>query len=300
MEIQQLRHFVAAVRCGNIGKAAEEQNITQSGLSRSILNLERQLNLTLLKRNSRGVEPTAFGLSLIPHAEAILNKTTRARKELESLSALKTGLVSIGITLNYSHYFMPEILETIVNENPGIQIEVVSGAFLELADYLERAEIDFIFGLLAPGELGPETQVEELFTARSIIVASPNHPVARKRKIHLEDLEQARWALLSGEGFQRAFSNYFYARGHSAPYQVFKTNSLKLLKHIVATGELLTILPREIVADDLKERRLKQIMTDTPADFSRAGLVYRTDGVITPAMELIMDTIRDRAKKMMD
>lgn len=295
MELQQLRHFLAAVRLGNVGKAAEDQNITQSGLSRSILNLERQLDLTLLKRNPRGVEPTAFGLSLIPHAEAMLNKEHRAKKELESLKNLHTGTVSLGITLNYSHYFVPDIITQLLAEYPSIQIEVRSGSYMELAKGLQQAELDFVFGLLASEYDQADICIEELFTTRSIIVANCAHPLVGKRKITTDNLSNSEWAMLSGEGFQRAFTNYFYVKGSPLPYQAFKTNSLALLKKVVSTRELLTILPKEVVAEEIADKRLAQIKSETPADFTRAGLIYRSDGVTTPAMKLVMDQLREKA-----
>lgn len=292
MELQQLRHFLATVKHGNMGKASEELHITQSGLSRSVLNLERQLGLTLLKRNPRGVEPTPFGLSLIPHAQAMLNKEQRAIRELESLKRLQTGSVSIGITLNYSHYFVPDLLSELMTDYPSIEIEVRSGAYVDLVDSLRRAEIDCVFGLLAIGLEYDDLCVEELFTTRSIIVARKNHPFARKRKLTHQDLSEADWAMLSGEGFQRAFQNYFYVKGCPAPRQVFKTNSLALIKNIVAAQDLLTVLPKEIVSDEIKRKQLVHIDIETPADFARAGLLYRQDGVTTPAMEVVIEKFR--------
>lgn len=297
MELQQLRHFLAAVRHGNIGKAAEDQNITQSGLSRSILNLERQLGLTLLKRNPRGVEPTPFGRSLIPHAEATLNKVKRAVSELESLSRLQTGTVSIGITLNYSHYFVPEILFELLTDHPGIQVQVESGAYVDLVERLRRAELDLVFGLIAMDVQHSDFQTEELFVTRSIIVARPDHPLVGRRKVNVADLSSAEWAMLSGEGFQKAFANHFYLRSAAVPHQVFKTNSLALLKRVISSRALLTVLPREIVADELARGSLAQVRADTPADFARAGLAMRTDGVVTPAMERVMERIRFHARK---
>ena len=297
MELQQLRHFLAAVRLGNIGRAADEQRITQSGLSRSIKNLEDQLGLPLLKRHPRGVVPTAYGSRLVPHANALINREQSAVDDLRSMSKVQAGAVSVGITWNYSHYFTPKIFTDLLNSHSGIRIKVKSGTYIELFESLRRDELDLVFGLIAAGHQHPDCKVEDLVTTRSIIVGSQNHPLARKRKITAEHLSKAEWALLDSEGFQKAFDNFFYVAGLPLPEKTFETNSFALLKHIVLTSTLLTILPREIVQDDLTSKQVAHIKTDTPADFTRAGLVYRSDSVVTPAMELVMKTIRSEAKK---
>lgn len=297
MELQQLRHFLAAVRLGNIGRAADDQRITQSGLSRSIKNLEDQLGLPLLKRHPKGVVPTAFGERLIPHANALINREQSAVDDLLSMSKVDTGAVSVGITWNYSHYFTPEVFTDLLSSHPGLKIRVKSGTYIELFESLRQDELHIVFGLLASGHQHPDCKVEELFTTRSIVVSSKTHPLARKRKITAEHLSQSEWALLDSEGFQRAFDNFFYVAELSLPEKVFQTNSFALLKHVVINSSLLTILPREIVENDLASKRVAHIKTDTPADFTRAGIVYRSDAVITPAVELVIKKIRSEANK---
>lgn len=292
MELTQLRHFLAAVKHRNLVKAAEEQNITQSGLSRSIINLERALGMTLLERTPQGIEPTAFGERLIPHAQMMLNEEKRAKRELRSLQQLKVGGVSIAISLNFSHYFVPELIDSILEKHPGIEIEVQSGVYSELIARVRESHFDFFFGLIASERPPPDLVVEELFTTRSIIVANASHPLAKEDPVAVDELSRACWAMLNSEGFQRAFSGYFYSRGVAIPYQSMRTNSLALLRHVILGQNLLTILPKEIVAADIAEGRLVQIAAETPADFARAGLVYQLDGLLTPAAKFIMQEIR--------
>ena len=77
MEFKQLRHFVAVVECGTLSGAAEILNITQPALTRSIKNLEGDLEAQLLERQSRGVIPTEAGYRLYDQAKMILNEAAR-------------------------------------------------------------------------------------------------------------------------------------------------------------------------------------------------------------------------------
>ena len=109
MEVQQLRHLLAAAQFGNLARAAEETNISQSGLSRSIKSLETRLGVPLLVRGPAGVAPTEFGLGLIERARVILNEISRAKDLLKEIEAGEVGEVTIGATHNYAHFVLPEV-----------------------------------------------------------------------------------------------------------------------------------------------------------------------------------------------
>ena len=115
MEMQQLRHFLAAVRHGNFAKAADDVNITQSGLSRSIKTLEDVLGLPVLVRNARGVEATKFGAALVPHAKAILNERERALEKLLAIRQQHLGSVRLGVTPQFRPSFRAGRDRTISN-----------------------------------------------------------------------------------------------------------------------------------------------------------------------------------------
>jgi DNA-binding transcriptional LysR family regulator len=298
MEIQQLRHFLAAVRFGNIGHAADKLYITQSGLSRSIKNLEDSLGLQLLKRNPRGVEPTPFGLALLPRAQAILNEHERAVEELNAIRKAQKGSIKVGLTLNFTHYYAPEVISGFLSGKRGVDVVVISGSYPELIEKLQIAEIDFVFGLF--GVSGPESGdlvAEPLFQSRSIVLSRPDHALAAKKSVTPEDLSKAEWAMLDSSGFQQAFMEYFQAKGCAAPRQVIRTNSLAFLRRAVINLGLLTILPEPLVKDEIERRDLVPVKCETPAGMIPAGIVHRKNEVVTPAMRDLMAMFRKLEKK---
>jgi DNA-binding transcriptional LysR family regulator len=98
--------------------------------------------------------------------------------------------------------------------------------------------------------------------------------------------------MLSGEGFQRNFLNFFYVRGQTIPAQAVKTDSIALLKRVVKDSDLLTILPMEAVADEIKKGELKTLPCETPAEYARVGFLFRPESLMTPQMQLMIDRIR--------
>jgi DNA-binding transcriptional LysR family regulator len=292
MEIQQLRHFLAAVRYGNIAAAADKLHITQSGLSRSIKNLETTLGLQLLKRNPRGVEPTPFGANLIPRAQAILNERDRAVEELNAVRKAQSGIVKVGVTLNFTHYLAPETIAQYVSERKGVNVVVETGAFPDLIESLQLAEVDFVFGLIGGHPDKSHLKIEYLFDSHSAVLCRPSHPLAGLRKVGPAQIAEAGWAMLNGASFQAAFAEYFMVRNLPLPRQILRTNSIAFLKRSVACLDVLTILPEPLVQAELAERSLVKLPVDTPAGVASVGIVTREDEILTPAVLGLIEVFR--------
>ena len=292
MEIQQLRHLIAAVQYGNLLKAAEESHISQSGLSRSIKSLETRLGVPLLVRKSKGVEPTVFGLSLLRRAHVIISEAAHSIREIRAIEQAQIGEVTLGITPNYAHYVITSVLAELTAARPAIRVTVITASYLDLVEKLKVGDIDFAFGFLGAIEQTPDVNVEELMESHSRVIARAGHPLLEQEPVGVAELAMSRWAMLNGEGFQRNFLNFFYVRGQVIPGQPMKTDSIALLKRVVMAGDLLTILPVEVVRDEIAEGALTTVTCETPAEFARVGFLFRVESLVTPQMQYLIGLIR--------
>jgi DNA-binding transcriptional LysR family regulator len=290
LEIQQLRHLLAVIQYGNLRQAAEESNISQSGISRSLKSLETRFGVPLLLRKPRGVTPTVFGLSVARRAEAILNEVAHAQKEVRDLQAARIGEVTLGITHNYAHYTVPDVLVEIYRASPQVRVNVVTGGFIELVERLRTGSIDLAFGLLGPIEDTDEITIASLKEHHSRVVAGAGHPMAG-RKVDPAELAKARWITLNTDGFQRTFAQFFHARGLMAPTQVFQTDSLDLIRRTIGQIEALTVVPTDVVHEGLESGTLTVLDCETPAELTRVGIMRRTDRHVTPQMKLLINRL---------
>lgn len=295
MEIQQIRHLIAAVECGNLLKAADACHISQSGLSRSIRSLEERLGVQLLIRKSTGVEPTVYGRSVLRRAYLIMNEVSRTVDELRALQASEVGDITFGVTQNYGYYCIPELVAELQADHPGVRASVNTGGFVDLVRQLKAGDIDFVFGLLGPIEENDELEAELLREHYSRVVARSNHPLACKQgDVTPEELSVARWATLRGEGFQRNFQDYFTARGLRSPIQAVRTDSLALIRNSIAAADLLAVLPPDVVHREIDCGDLIILPCEAPAEQTHVGIVRRRDSLVTPPQKKIINLIRKR------
>lgn len=292
MEIQQLRHLIAAVENRNLLKAADKAYISQSGLSRSLKSLEHRLGVPLLTRGPKGVEPTIYGLTLIRRARVILNEVNRSMEEVRAIACGRIGEINFGITQNYANYLMPELLAALHAERPGLHVTIVADGFLELVRKVKTEEIDFAFGLIGRIHHSDGIVIEPLMENRSRVVARSGHPLAGARAIGIADLAGAQWAMLSSESVQRGFGLFFETRGLPVAPQMLKSNTIALIRHVVAGSDALTILPQEVVQREIDAGTLVALDCETPVERTRIGLIFRDGGLITPQAEVVVERIR--------
>jgi len=287
VEVQHLRHLLAAVHHGNIRRAAEETNISQSGLSRSIQSLESRFGVPMFTRSAKGVEPTVFGLCVARRAEIILNEVARTHREIKNLRSAQVGEVLLGVTQNYAHYLVPSVLANLHKIAPEVFVVIYTGGFFELVNRLKSGEIDLAFGLFAAMEKTDSVTLIPLKEHHSRVVANAGHPLAQ-RPITSKHLSEARWVTLASDGFQRPFASFFQSRGLPPPRQVFQSDSLDIIKQTVREIEALTVLPLEVVHEELARGEVIVLDCEAPAEVTQVGLMHRTDGYISPQMRLMM------------
>ena len=292
MEIQQLKHLMAAVEHGNLLKAADKTFISQSGLSRSIKSLENRLGVPLLIRGPKGVEPTVYGLSVLRRAKVILNEVAKSVAEVRAIQHARVGEVVFGITPNYATYLVPQLLAELHRDRPGLRVTVITDGFLELIERVKTESIDFAFGLIGQIRRSDGIVIEAIRTHRARVYAGATHPLAQRGMATSEDLAHAEWAMLSGEGVQRSFGLFFETRGLPVPPQVLRSTSISLVRQMVKDSNVLSILPEEVVHDDIERGEIVAIDCETPVEQTRVGLFFREGGLLTPQAQLVIDRFR--------
>lgn len=292
MDIQQLRHFLAAVRHGNLSVAARTLHITVSGMSRSIKALEDSIGLPLFIRSARGLEPSSHGLRLVPWAQAIVNQRDRALEEFSALRQARSGVLHFGVTMNFARTLAPQVVESLLRGSPGLEITVTTGSQTELTGRLQASELDFVFGTIRQRSDSPDLTYDPLMLSRSGVFCRPQHPYATQGAgVDASRLARADWALVDSSSSRQAFHEYFASRGLPVPRLAACSNALEFLLELVQRVDLLTNLPEELVEPLVAEDRLVQLPCEPPTGHATVGFVYRVGHVVTPAMQAAIDWI---------
>lgn len=192
-----LRQFLAVVTEGTLTGAAEKVAVTQPALSKSIRKLERELGVPLFERLPRGIALTAYGKTLLPHAQRIVAECRLADLELQAFGSGHKGLLRIGAGLMFGATFVPAAIAELYGTYPGVAFQLTSAVTEVNFPLLCAGELDLIFGLLPPAATIPDYLTSRpLLELTSRVVAGTDHPLVRRRVVRAADLVQWPWVVI--------------------------------------------------------------------------------------------------------
>src|SRR5437764_4089832 len=240
----ELRHFAAlqAVASeGSFGRAAERLGYTQSAISQQIQMLEKIVGERLVERpgGPRPVSLTEAGHLLLRHADSIVARLKAAQADLHALQAGEAGTLRVGIFQSAGARLLPGIMLRFTQHWPQIDVMLEEHDDEEIADALERGDIDVGFVLLPVGDAPLETVEllrdpyvlltpagDELLEWPSLAAIAEDPLVGFRSGTSMEPVEAA----FRGEGLE--------------PRWAFRTNDNQTLQGLVATGVGRAIVPR--------------------------------------------------------
>ena len=124
MEIYQLRAFVIIARERHLTRASQILHVSQPAVSGQIKSLEAELGVTLFDRRHGGMELTAAGATLLPHAESVLAGVEEMSATASTLTGKILGRISIGTILNPSFIRLGELINEILVKHPSLEIDI--------------------------------------------------------------------------------------------------------------------------------------------------------------------------------
>lgn len=282
MKLTALNAFAAAVDEGSLRRAAALVGVSQPALTRMIRELEIELSATLLVRTSKGVLPTAQGKVLHARAVTVARELSAAVDEISQLGGNMSGDLSIGAVPVAVLLLIPETLRTFGKSFPDIRLHITEELYMAQLHRLRRGDIDIALCGIPPGLTAGEFSVEPLINTRMVGVARKNHPLVKCRS--LKELASAKWVYTSTSaesGYARAL---FESNGLPAPPAGAIVNSTLALLCIIATSDVLGLLPHQIAEHPIATQFVTQIPVEEGGLDLSVGVITRSDSVVSPAI----------------
>ncbi len=190
MEIQHVRHFIAAADVGNMTRAAEMLGIAQPALSQSLRRMEEKLGVKLFDRSRRGITLNPAGAAILEELrEAMLHidlATERAQQVAQGLA----GTLTVGFTVSAVYQVLPRALELFRQEAPDVRLVLREMPNLQQVQALDRGDIDL--GILySPLTLSARLR-QQLLASYPVVAAVPERMrVGDDGRVSLRDVARA-------------------------------------------------------------------------------------------------------------
>jgi DNA-binding transcriptional LysR family regulator len=205
MELRHLRYFCAVAEEQSFTSAARRLHVSQSGVSGQVKDLERELGVTLLRRNQREVMLTPEGAVFLREAQDILAHAQRAVEIVTRASQGQYGKLTIGLCGPATSPFLPRLIREFKTQQPGVMLSLKDIEPARQASALVNREIDIGFTRGVPVEFR-KTLHGEIYFSEPIVAALPRgHALEGSGAIQLSQLSARKIILYERDGAPELF-----------------------------------------------------------------------------------------------
>ncbi|MFN3594360.1 MAG: LysR family transcriptional regulator [Thiobacillaceae bacterium] len=238
---RQLEIFEAIARLGSFTRAAEELHLTQPTISMQMKKLTDSVGIPLIEIVGKKAILTEAGRELVKSSReifAILDRYSMAIAEWQGLRRGKLRLAAISTAA----YFAPRLLGEFARHYPGIEVALkVSNREQVLASLAEGLDDVYILG--QPPE-GIEVVAQPFMDNPLVVLAAPDHPLARAQRIPLARIAEEPWIMREpGSGTRIAIERLFAAHGLRLRTRL-ELGSNEAIKQAILAGLGISVLSR--------------------------------------------------------
>jgi len=239
MKLNQLRTFLAVVETGNINRAADRLNLTQSAVSKSLRELEADLEAALLVRNVQGMTLTEAGAAIADRARLINAEVARARQDIAAIRGRLTGELRIGVSPVAATAGLAKAILEFRKRNPDVQISIREERPSKLLALMRDGTLDFALSSEMPLESAGCAAIP-LSTVKTVIGARPGHPALNA--IRLEEILHYEWITPDPlDDATAPLSRYFEMQGRALPERIIHCASIGLYLELARNSNAISI-----------------------------------------------------------
>jgi DNA-binding transcriptional LysR family regulator len=286
---------------GNICRAAELLNMSQSAASRLLTDLEDIIGSPLFDRLPRGVRANWYGQSMIRHARIALASLSEAAAEIDLLKSGRSGQVNIGTIAGPAISFVPRAIARVAEEYPLVKIRLQVEPSDQLLAALLEGKIEVMVGRLLERHEKSNFNYQRLADEPVCAVVRAGHPLLERRDMGIKDLASEPWIVPQvGSVLRHRFDLMFCEASCAPPTQIIEAVSPMVVTRLLEETNYLAVLARD-VAEYYAACGLVSIL-DVPLSFEMDsfGIITRKDWLLSPAActvcEALEETVADASR----
>jgi DNA-binding transcriptional LysR family regulator len=283
MQFHNLKTLLCVVRLGSLSAAAEHLHVTQSAVTRRIQELERDLDVKLFQRTGRLITPTAAAHAMVPKAERVLGEIAAMRAAALGGAALR-GRVRIGIAELIGLTWFDRFLLRLEHHFPNVTIEIKVDVASQLIEGLSRHKLDVAF---LPGSAPVKGLSQVTIGSRALRWVA--HPDLIGTHDILSPQELAGFPIIlmpKGAEWYDVVMRWF-AEADIRPRRLSTCNSLSVQTSLVRKGLGLSVMPVDLIADELASGTLITLPESPALPRVSYSAAYRLSDIVTVMPQIV-------------
>jgi len=277
--LTELRYVVAVAREKHFGRAAETCSVSQPTLSVSIKKLEEELDVRIFERGTAEVSVTPIGEEIVRQAQAVLEQAAQIRETARRKKDPLSGPLALGVIYTIGPYLLPELVRQAIERVPEMPLLLHENFTARLLELLRSGELDC--AIMAEPFPDAGLAIAPLYDEPFVVAVPKLHTLAKRKSISSEELKQEKMLLLgTGHCFRdhvlEVCPEYaqFSPKDAEGIRKTFEGSSLETIKHMVASGMGVTVVPQLAVPAE-RQAHIVYVPFTKPAPTRRVVLAWR-------------------------
>ncbi len=288
--MRQLRALGALTRAKTVAAAAQMLSVSPPAVTQQLHLLEDALGgIPLIERSPDGARPTEAGREVLMALARIESALSDCAAAIQTLRGMDGGKVAVGV-ISTAKYFAPFALAAFNRGHPKVELKVLVGNRSDTIAALETFELDMAVMGYPPEHFPVERAV--IGDHPHVIIAPPDHPLAKRRKIPLDEVVREPFLLREpGSGTRTLLMSVFAGNGLDAGPRI-EIGSNETIKQAVMAGMGVALLSAHTIAAEVADRRLVPLDVVGLPIVRQWFVVRRGERRLLPAAQALWDHLR--------
>jgi LysR family hydrogen peroxide-inducible transcriptional activator len=297
MTLTELKYIVAVARHKHFGHAAEACFVAQPTLSVAIKKLEDELGVTIFERGGTEVSTTPLGAQIVTQAERVLEQTAVIKEIAKQNKDPLSGPFRLGVIYTIGPYLLPTLIKTMIKQVPNMPLILQENFTVKLMELLRQGELDAAIMALPLPDQGMVTQA--LYDEPFMVAVSKDHAWKDRSTVSAKELKSETMLLLgNGHCFRDQVLEVCpemarFSTSSDGIARTFEGSSLETIRHMVASGIGITVLPMASITNlNAEDGMLRYLPFSAPIPDRRVVIAWRKSFTRQAAIDAIRMAVR--------
>lgn len=286
MEWQYIDYFLTVAKYEHMTKSAEELNITQPALSRSIAKLEEELGVPLFIRENKRIKLNRYGQLFKERALKIQTEMIVAQKEINERLNPDFGEISIGFFHTLGIDKLPKLLASFKEKYPKTIFKLTQANKKGLLEMIYHDQLDFCFTTITGDEIHKNYSCHHLWDKELYLTVSKQHKFASRQLIEINELVHEEFIVLK-EGYGlRTITDKIFNQMSFIPKISFEGEEIDTIAGLVSANLGVSFLPK-LQGNQMVE----QIKISAPSYKRTIGVIWNENALISPITKKFLEHV---------
>jgi len=257
---RRLTHVVAAAREGSFTLAAQRVGVTQSAITKSIAELERELGFLIFNRTARGTLVTEEGRVFVERAARLLDDAKDLLQGRSNSHDPYGGTLRIAVCPASLEWQLIEPVTLLLGRHPTIRLEVSGGNFERVVQQLRTGQIDVALGFDAAFREQPDLRIGPLPPLRTTLFVRRHHPILKTDPVTTADL--ARYVFVSpsdSQPYASTIRGWYESHNIDPREKLHLIDYFPIVRRVVATTDAIGFIAVQFTHSEAFERRFTRV-----------------------------------------